>query len=312
MPVFEQGYRPYEGPLANRSPLLTMVWHNFRTRVRWWIWLLAAALLAYPYLVFGVVIFLFTAGTSMFGIELPGGVAAPMTFAYEMRAEPDPTRLMAMLMADSAEGALPLYWMIMEQASFAALVLPAVACGGILATDRRTGAMQIYFARPVTRAQYMFSKVLTVMLFTAAVTTLPTLAMWLETVAFHPEPVFVFRTWLAPFSIVGAGLFYGLWSAAIILTLSTLFDRPVLASISAIFLQLLLAFLGAMMSRGLDDNAWRMLNPRYALGGLVAPLFGLDLPPWLETPWLVVPSLIVPLLLLAWVWSRVRAVEVTT
>jgi hypothetical protein len=312
MPVFDQGYRGFDGPLARRSPLPTMIWHNVRTRVRWWIWLLAAALTAYPYLFFGVMIFVVTVGQSMFDMNFPGGLSAPMQVAYEVQGWPDPTRILAMLSANSASGALPLYWMILEQTSLAALVLPAVACGGILATDRRTGAMQIYFARPVTRAQYMLSKVLTVVAFTTAVTAVPTLLIWAETVAFHPEPSFALRTWMAPFSIIAASSVYGLWSAAIILTLSTLFNRPVLATISAIFLRLLLEVLAQMVSRGLEDKVWRLISPRYALGGITAPLFGLELPPWLDTPWIVVAPLVVPLALLAFVWSRVRAVEVTT
>ncbi len=312
MPVFEQGYRPYKGDLVRRSPIPSMVWHNVRTRVRWYIWLLSAALMAYPYLVFGVMIFVFTAGQSLFGGSLPGGVATPITVAFDSGRGLDPASLLSMLSATDAEGALPLYWMIMHQASFAALVLPAVACGGILASDRTTGAMQIYFARPITRLQYMVSKVLSVALFTALVTAVPTLAIWLETVAFSPDPMFVFRTWMAPLSILGAAALYGLWSSSVILTLSTLFKRPVLATISAVFLYLLLTMLGEQVSRGVGDKFWRLLNPHYALGGFTAPLFGLDLPPWLDTPWLAVPALLVPLGLLAFVWSRVRAVEVTT
>ena len=314
MPVFEQGYRPYTGTITRRSPIPSMIWHNVRTRIRWYIWLLSAGLMAYPYVVFGVMVFLFTAGQALFGMGLPGtaGGLPETAVAFDAARGMDPGRMLAMLTATTAKGALPLYWNVMHQASFAALVLPAVACGGILASDRTTGAMQIYFARPVTRFQYMVSKVLSVALFTALVTAVPTLAIWLETVAFSPDPLFIVRTWMAPFAIIAASAFYGLWSASVILTLSTLLKRPVLTSIGAIFLYLLLSMLGEQVSRGVGDKMWRILSPHYAIGGFTAPLFGMDLPEWLNTPWLAVPALIVPLALLAFVWSRVRAVEVTT
>lgn len=312
MPVFEQGYRPFEGELARRSPVPAAVWQNVRTRLRWWVWVLTAALLMYPYLVWGVMIFVFTAGQALFGATPPAGVATAPTVAYGSSGEPDPARFIAMITASSPRGALALYWTILEQASLAAIVLPAVACGGVLASDRATGAMQIYFARPVTRFQYLLTKVLTVSAFTAVVTTLPTLLIWAETVAFHPDGDFVLRTWMAPFSIVGAGLFYALWSSAVVLTLSSLLKRPVLASICAIFGYFLLRHVAFLVSQGLEDKSWRLIDPSYALGGMSAPLFGLELPEWLATPWLALPSLVVPILLLLFVWTRVRAVEVTT
>ena len=45
MPVFEQGYRRFDGELARRSPIPAAVWHNVRTRMRWWVWLLTGGLL---------------------------------------------------------------------------------------------------------------------------------------------------------------------------------------------------------------------------------------------------------------------------
>lgn len=312
MPVFEQGYRRYEGELARRSPIPAAVWTNFRTRLRWWIWILAGALMLYPYVVWGVVIFIFTAGQSLFGAAPPPGVVPVPRFAYELSGDPNPTLFLSMIAAPSSGGALALYWTILEQSALAAIVLPAVACGGILASDRATGAMQIYFARPMTRLQYLITKVLAVSCFTGIVTAAPTLAMWAETVAFHPDGDFVLRTWMAPFSIVGASLFYALWSSSVVLALSSIVQRPVLASICAIFGFFLLQYLGFLVASGLDDKAWRILNPRYALGGITAPLFGLELPDWLATPWLAVPTLVVPFALLFFVWARIRAVEVTT
>jgi ABC-type transport system involved in multi-copper enzyme maturation permease subunit len=312
MPVFEQGYRSFEGELARRSPIPAATWQNIRTRMRWWIWLLTAGLLLYPYVVWGVLIFVLTAGQALFGGAPPAGMATVPEVAYGASGDPNPARLMAMIGASTPRGALALYWTIMQQASLAAIVLPAVACGGILASDRATGAMQIYFARPVTRFQYLLTKILAVAFFTSLVTAAPTLFIWAETVAFHPEAEFVFRTWMAPFSIVGASFFYALWSSAVVLTLSSLMRRPVLASICAIFGYFLLQYVSYLITTGLDDLSWRLIDPRYALGGMVAPLFGLELPDWLATPWLPVPSLIVPLALLFWVWKRIRAVEVTT
>lgn len=313
MPVFEQGYRPYKGALERRSPLWPMLWTNVRTRLRWWVWVLAAVLLFYPHLVWGVMVFVLTAGSSLLGIPTPAGLAGgPPTVAYAARNPLNPDAIFSMLQSESAAGALALYWTVLEQSMLANVVLPAVACGGILANDRTTRAMEFYFARPVGRVHYLLSKLLAVACFSALVTTLPTLLIWGETVAFHSDSSFLLRTWMAPFSIVLAGAVYAFWIASVVTALSSLLRRPVLVGVITIFGTFLLQFLAFLVAETTQDRSWRMLDPKYALGGWTAPLFGLDLPEWLATPWLALPAVGAPALLVLLVWRRVRAVEVST
>ena len=60
---------------------------------------------------------------------------------------------------------LYLFWWAMEGAAWSNILIPAVLCAGVLASDRRTGALQLYFSRPVTRHEYLVAKGLTVAAF---------------------------------------------------------------------------------------------------------------------------------------------------
>ncbi len=313
MPVFEQGYRPYHGEFSRRSSILAMAWQNFRPRLRWWVWLLAAVLLFYPHLVWAVSIFI----TNMVAGGAGGGVSATAASmlgdgagwtAYGFGVDPNPALVGKALSGQS----LWLFWQILEHAAVANIVLPAVAAGGVLASDRVSGATQIYFARPVTRLEYLLSKILCTSAFSFMVTAVPLLLLWAECAAFNPDATFILNTWMAPFAIVGASALYALWASSIVLALSASLRRPVIVSVCAVFVPLLSMGISGAIVETTQNKMWRLIDPTYAMGGLTAPMFGGELPEWLATPWLLVPSVVLPAALFAFVWWRIRAVEVVT
>jgi ABC-type transport system involved in multi-copper enzyme maturation permease subunit len=65
-----------------------------------------------------------------------------------------------------------------------ALVLTVWAGTGLLADDFRTGAFLVYFARPITRGDYVAGKLGVLLVLTFAVTAGPSLALWLAAAAF--------------------------------------------------------------------------------------------------------------------------------
>jgi len=301
MPVFELGYRRYEGEISRRSPVPAMAWQGIRPRLRWWIWVLMFFLLFWPYIVWGVLIFI----VLVMNPATPSMGQLPTEAFDQFGANP------ALAVAYIKSGSPYMFWELMHSSALANTVIPAVSCAGVLARDRTSGAMQIYFARPVSRLQYLLSKVLTVSAFSVIVTTLPTLIVWAECCMLG-EFDYILQTWTVPFRVIAAAAIYAFWTTSLVLALSATFRRPVLIGIAGIFSFLLLAAVARITSYNLTDKTFRIINPEVALGGVTAPIFGIDLPDWLATPWLPLAGIGVPLLLMAYVWHRVRVVEVST
>ena len=306
MPIFEQGYRAYTGEVRKGSRALAIAWESFRPRMRWWVWLVAFVFMWWPFLILGGVTYL----VLMQGLPmtLPAQATAATAFSTS-----GPLQLPRFISAMNGSDGWP-FWEVLNDA-FAAtgpVVLPAIACAGILSSDRRTGALQIYFARPVTRLDYLAGKMLAVAAFCSILTALPTLALWVECAALQTKLSYVGDTWYVPFAVLGASALYTLWSTALILFVSSLLDRPVLIGTIVIFGYLFLLGLGEVLSHSLDDKRWLALVPHYALGGLTAPLFGLALPDWLPLHLCVPMGLAMPALWLLVAVRRLRAVEVVT
>jgi ABC-type Na+ efflux pump permease subunit len=64
--------------------------------------------------------------------------------------------------------------------------LLAMVAAGLVAEDRRTGAMELYFSRPLRRRDYVLGKLLAAGLVPAATLVLPFLLLWVLTVGMAP------------------------------------------------------------------------------------------------------------------------------
>lgn len=308
MPVFEKGYRRFDGELSRSSRVFAIAFEGVRTRFRWWTWLLLLMSWCAPFAIFAVLTFIFTAGRELMGGSPVTSSAAAPTEAFAQMSD-GPRAFVGMLLADSPY----MLWQVMYYSAIWGLVVPSMLCAGILASDRRTGALQIYFSRAVTRRDYMFAKFLTVGLFVFLVTGAPALVLWLEACLFSPSSTYVLGTWYAPFSILLATCIYAYWNAAIVMSLSSLLKRPVLVGIFGLVTFLLLVTVGGVFSQVVfHDDRWQVIQPGVLLGGMTAPLFGLGLPDWYKTPWAPLLGLGLPTLLLWISWVRVRAIEVHT
>lgn len=304
MPVFEQGYRRYTGPRTSGNRALAIAWENVRPRLKWWVWVLLFVLLFWPYLIYAVTIFMAAYGLGRMGGSPNMAAVAPV--AFEMKTNP------AMLLSVFRGNSLGIYWDALDHASNATAILTGVTCAGLLASDRRSGALQIYFARPVSRMDYLLGKVVAAAGFVSLTTLLPCLALWVEGLVFGTASEFTWRTWIAPLAIAGASAVYALWTIAIVLALSAVMKRPAFVSIVAIFLTLLAEGIGAILQHTFHDKAWKMVQPSVAIGTVTAPLCGMGLPEWANLPLAYGIAVGLPLALLWFVWWRVRAVEVVT
>jgi hypothetical protein len=307
MPVFEKGYRRFDGELSRSSRVFAIAFEGVRTRFRWWTWLLLILSWCVPFAIYAVLTFVFTAGRSLMGRSPIGAAAIAPTEAFSQLRD-SPQAVLGMLLGDSPYA----LWQLMEYSAMWALVVPSMLCAGILAADRRTGALQIYFSRAVSRRDYMFAKFLTVAVFIFVVTGAPALALWVESCLFSPSSTYIVGTWYAPFSILLASCMYAYWNASIVMALSSLLKRPVLVGIFGLVVYLLLSVVGLMFSEVFHAREWRVIQPSTLLGGMTAPLFGLGLPDWFKTPWPPLLGVVLPTVLLWFSWMRVRAIEVHT
>jgi ABC-2 type transport system permease protein len=305
VPVFEQGYRRYLGEKSVKSRALPIAWENVRPRMRWWAWAMLLVLLG-PYYLYGVLIFVTTVGL---GITGGGGTlpAVPPTVAFEGTSNINPATVMGLVNS----GNLTIFWDLLDHAAAASVIFPAIVGAGLLASDRRTGALQIYFSRPVSRLDYLAGKVIAATAFVALVTAVPSILIWIETVAFGSASTFTWKTWIAPFVIVGASAFYALWSVALLLALSSVVNRPAFVGTLAIVIQMTLKVIGEILGATLSKS-WSVIVPSRAIGTLTAPLCGLGVPDWISPVAAFGIAFALPLALLTVVWWRLKAVEVAT
>lgn len=306
MPVFEQGYRRYEGPVHRTSRALAIAWESIRPRMRWWVWLLLFFSMFWPYIVFAAVTFF----ALMTDQPLDISRIKLSNVVFERFGQPDPARLLAILKNESGI----LFWEVLHNSMLVGwpLYLTAIAASGILAADRRTNALQIYFARPVSRRDYFAGKLLATAFFTSLVTLLPTLLLWIETAALSTDRMYILRSAWMPLSVIAASSIYALWCAAIVMFWSVILSRPAVVALAAVFSFLFLHGLGGLLAGAADMKAGLVASPAYAIGGATAPLFGLTTPEWL--PWLhcFAAAVLFPAALLWFVGWRIRAVEVVT
>jgi ABC-type transport system involved in multi-copper enzyme maturation permease subunit len=305
MPVFEQGYRKYVGVKSAKPRAFAIAWENVRPRLRWWVWLLIFLLLIMP---FSMLVFFVLIRANFVNQPFPPSGAAPQRFvAFEMTG-PTPTVMMEAFRASS----LSFYWNVLDTFSVQSVILPAVACAGLFAADRRTGALQIYFARPVSRLDYLMGKVMAGAFFVSLTTVLPAILLWILNISFGSVSSFTWQTWIAPLAILGGSAFYALWTLGLILSLSSVMRRPAFVGITAIFVFWVAEALGKILSHTFRDRAWSVLQPTRAIGTMTTALFDVDLPSWMNVPTAFGIAVGIPLALLAFTWWRIRAVEVST
>lgn len=107
---------------------------------------------------------------------------------------------------------------------FGSALALAVIGGGLVAEDRRAGALELYFARPVSTAHYAQGKLLAALLVPAATLIAPFLVLWLMSVGIAPDGDRAALWWLVLPGLAG-GLLASATLASLIVGLSALADR---------------------------------------------------------------------------------------
>ena len=180
--ILDRGYTPYQGrytPEASRWQVIASRMLRMSARQWWSILIMVATVI--PLLVSAVQMWIMS---KLFAMAPPGvAVTSPDTY-------------------------MMLPWGTMTLAFLIALFAGA----GQVADDTRAGAFQFYFARPVTRDQYLVGKVMPVVVMTMFIALLPALLLSLLRLALLPSGAEVVKK----LPLVGATIIIGTVEALVL------------------------------------------------------------------------------------------------
>ncbi len=197
-----------------------------------------------------------------------------------------------------------------EQQGLFVFVVTVYAGAGLIATDRRVHALQIYLAKPLTRTEYIAGKFAILLVVLLAVTWLPAMLLLVVQVMFAGSLDFLSQNLFVIPAITCYGLLYASTASLAMLALSSLSTSARYAGVlyagALLFTQAMFdVFRGATGSTALS---WVSFGANLSQVGDII----FQMSPRYETPWVV--SLIVIVSVIAaslWVLERrVRGVEV--
>lgn len=158
--------------------------------------------------------------------------------------------------------------------NFFALLIMSWYGAGLIAEDRRLGAHLLYFARPLTRLDYLVGKFLIVASFGLLAALVPGLVICLVAALASPHWSFVTQQ---PGVIVHTIAFGCLWSAVTsgaILAISSLAERKTFALVATFGFFLVTQVVAEILAHLERDSRWRMLSPALNLRRVAVWMFG--------------------------------------
>ncbi len=193
---------------------------------------------------------------------------------------------------------------------FLMVMLMVFAGAGLIADDLKHNALQLYFARPLRKKDYLFGKAAVVAFFILLLTLIPGLLLFIFKLIFSGSFAF-FRSypWL-PLSVIGDSLLLTVFFVSYTLLLSALSRnrRYVMVMLFAVYLFTDIAF--GILSEIFDSPYFALLSIKANLQQAGAVLFG-QRPPHAFPAVLSFGVILAFCLAAAWVLQRrVRGVEV--
>jgi hypothetical protein len=191
------------------------------------------------------------------------------------------------------------------------LLLMAWFGAGLIAEDRRLGAHLLYFARPLTKLDYLMAKLTTVMFYGALGALAPGLVICLVATFASPEWSFLTQQGDVIVATVAFGALWTLIVSSIVLCVSSLASRRTFALIGVFAWFLITGALAGILAKAQGNEDFRVLSPFMAGARIAASMFDLhrNAPDWsLSLSWISVCAMVAIAWLLSW-W-RVRRLEV--
>lgn len=187
MPIYELGYRHWEGPL--RGPAVRcwrIAWNGIRLAFRSKLLRRLLVIAWSPLLYYG---FLFFA---------VGYVTDPARGFSERKEWRQPLRAMvgrelANRLMDDPESVRPAMWSLLFHyflaypQSWLTMLIVAIVVPPLISQDVRSKAFLLYFSKPITRLEYLLGKAATALFYVLLVTLAPALILYAVSIAFSPS-----------------------------------------------------------------------------------------------------------------------------
>jgi ABC-type transport system involved in multi-copper enzyme maturation permease subunit len=200
----------------------------------------------------------------------------------------------------------------LEQQDFFVFVITIYVGAGLIATDRRANALQIYLSKPLMRAEYIAGKAATLFVFIMMVTWLPAMLLLFLQVMFRGSFEFLQANLFLFPAITVATLLQAVLATFTMLALSSLSKSARYVGILYAGIIFFTAAIYAAMVAITGSTRISWVSVGASLAQVIDVIF--RLPPRYATPWAV--SLIVLLAIIVIAMSvlerRVRGVEVVT
>jgi len=308
MPVYERGYRHFEGERSLRLLRFVPIAANgVRLAMRSKLFLFLVAFPSHISLIVGAVI------AYLFFQQLP--------LMMQQRGMSPAEMTQASFLFSSAQtqvGPL-LYWTIQSvQAGLWIPVIGGLLAGRLIAADAQANALEVYFARPITRLDYALGKFFTAFGFLLYVTLVPPVGAWGVACLFAPNASYFHASKSMAFGLVVNALLISGVSATLMLGVSSASKKPRFAS--ALFVGLMIfshvASQILLEAIGKPDvylvsitNNFLIVGYRLVSETVVGQIIqeGVDLPPREHALFVLGGIVLVSIVLFA---RRLRAVEV--
>lgn len=189
--------------------------------------------------------------------------------------------------------------------AFLMVLVVGIAAPPLISQDLRTRAYLIYFARPITRLEYICGKIGVISFFLLCISTLPALLLYATGVLLSPSLDVFWSTWDLPLRILLGSVCWILPTTLVALAFSALtlesryaafawFAMWVIGHVTYSALIALPSF-EAIRESQVFEPGWRVLTSPYQVLGIVqAYAFGFDESPMLQPAcWLLVAASLV-------------------
>ena len=199
-----------------------------------------------------------------------------------------------------------------EQQGFFVFVVTVYVGAGLISTDRRVHALQIYLSKPLTRVEYVAGKLAILLVLLLLVTWIPAMMLLVLQVVFVGNLTFLRENLFLVPAMTLFGLLYALMASFTMLALSSLSTSP--RYVAVLYAGVLLfteAIFGTLRGvTGSSGLSWLSFRANLAQIGDVV----FRVPPRYYTPWPVSLAVVIGVIAVsAWVLDRrVRGVEVVT
>ena len=279
MPIHDQTYRRYTGPRAAPGTAWSVIaWNGLRSLTGKRLFLIVMLFAWAPFVVRAIVMFL--------SYTVPG--------------------------LDVFRPSVEVFRDFFEQQGLFVFIVTVYAGAGLIATDRRVHALQIYLSKPLTRSEYVAGKLATLLVLVLLVTWAPAMMLLLLQVLLAGNLTFLRENLFLLPGITVFSMLYGLLASFTMLALSSLSTSPryvaVLYAGAVLFTDAIFGVLTAVTRS--TSTSWVSFRATLAQVGDVA----FRVSPRYDTPWGVSLAILVSLIgVSVWVLSRrVRGVEVVT